>query len=297
MNDITDKLPDSDKIFGKAVSSILEACPSPYGTHGYVRRYEKGSIYHIIKPGKPKLDLAKIEAGMSFRVFDRHPIGIRYDTLGGSASELGFPITLDIKSEISLQKDWESPGSLQIFEGGEIYFCERWGAHAVLANKIREKFAKSEQYVWEMEGNELTGGRYGYPIGEQMAVFSSTKALGNIQRFEHGLIIDWSAGVFGIMVGIYHLYRSIKEWNGVLGFPSDDADFIDSAISGVDGHIQYFEKGCITWNSETDKCYYITGEIYSKWKTEKEKYGFPINKRVHLKNGFKQLFEGGVISQ
>jgi hypothetical protein len=292
-------LPDYDQHIGKAISNILKAFPSPYGTRGYVRRYEKGSLYLITKVGKPKLEWAKIEKGMSFRVYDSPPIGVRYETMGGSRSELGFPVW-EMNDAWGSQKGiWKSRGLVQFFEGGNIYFCQRYGAHSLLTGKIRDMISNSEKEVKisdKIENTKLTGGLFGFPISEEMIIVSSTRAVGNVQRFEYGLIIDWSGGVYGIVKGFYDLYQSLVEWNSDLGFPMSDEIPITSSISQIAGSIQYFENGCMVWNINTDEYLFIAGLIFLEWKEKKDKYGFPINNPYHVEDGFEQLFEGGEIS-
>ena len=272
-----------DKHLGTSVSEILTAPPSPYGTQGYIRRYEKGSIYFVGKAGKPKLDWAEIKNGMTIRVSGNSPIGIRYETLGGSSSKLGFPV-------LEVQKAWQSnrwnlssKGSVQFFEGGSIYYCLNCGAYSLLDGKIRDVFAQSEQKIFEKKGKELTGGLFGFPVSEQMEVSSSTRAIATVQRFEYGLIIDWSGGVLGIVKGFYILYRSMGEWTGLLGFPLSNEEPVNSSISGVEGRNQYFENGCMVWNNKTKRCLYI------------EEYGFPKTNPYGIDSGFEQLFEGGKI--
>jgi hypothetical protein len=284
-------LPDDDKFLGKAVSNIFDAHPSPYGTQGYIRRYEKGSIYFIGKMGNPKREMAKTMDKKFFRVKDSN-IGNRYEALGGSKSKLGFPIGR-VKNAWGSQKGKKkSRGVVQSFEGGNIYFCEGHGAHSLLVGSIKDLVKKSEQNVFETHQKQLTGGLFGFPVSEPMEVSSITKAVGNTQRFEYGLVIDWSGGAYGIVKGFYDVYQSLGEWHSPLGFPLNNEETFTSPVSGTKGSIQNFESGCIMWNEKTDRCLYIAGEIFSEWKHDIKRYGFPESNPYPDESCFKQLFEG-----
>lgn len=287
------QLPDVDKELGKAVSDTQEAHPSPYGAKGHVRRYEKGSLYHISKRGKPEPARTALKDNTFFRVLNS-PIGFRYEAVGGSRSKLGFPTREKGKAWDSRYRENRSSGSVQSFEGGKIYYCERYGAHVLLAGRIRNAFIESETETGKT-GMHLTGGMLGFPISEQMDVRSNSSMAGSAQRFEYGLIIDWKNGAFRIIKGFYDTYLSMGEWRSDLGFPSSNDEAFSSSISGITGSIQYFETGCMIWDEKTDRCRFLAGEIFSVWNKSKEKYGFPINNPYHIETGWEQSFEDGTI--
>jgi hypothetical protein len=287
-------LPDLDRHLGKAISDVFVADPSPYGTQGYVRRYEKGSIYFVFKAGHPRIDWAKLKNGTSIHLLDLSPIGVRYESMGGSGSILGFP-AFEVKDAWNSQrKDWKSSGLVQFFEGGSIFFCERYGAHSLVMGDIWKHFRESELNAHREEGEKLTGGQFGFPICDQEEVSSITNAVGTVQRFEFGLIFAWSAGVFSVVKGFYNLYQSKGEWKSDLGFPLSDEEPIES-LTEVEAIIQFFEQGCMLWSRQTDECRYIVGEIYLKWKDNKDEYGFPLNNPSRLENKIEQIFENDKI--
>lgn len=287
-------LPEYDGINGKAVSNVYEAHPSPYGSRGYVRRYENGSIYFLKEVGKPKRKLTKIEAKSAFRLCDSN-IEARYESLGGSRSVLGFPIEEVQDAWKNLNDTLESPDRVQAFEGGNIYFRGGCGAHAILKGGIKELIKSSEQELLEKQDKQATGGVFGFPVSEQMEVTSLSKKLGHAQRFECGLIVDWNCGVFGITGKFYDLYRSLGEWNGPPGFPESDEQPIVSSITGSTGRVQIFEHGCIIWNDINDKCIYIEEKIFLQWHNNRSKFAFPISSPYPVETRFEQLFEGGKI--
>lgn len=288
-------LPDNDEIIGKAVSNIIEAHPSPYGTQGYVRRYEKGSFYLLKKVGKPKRKSIKIEENNSFRLSDIN-IEARYENMGGSRSILGFPVEEVQAAWKDLKENLELHCMVQAFEGGSIYFRKGCGAHTVLKGSIKYLLKESEQNLIGNQNKKVTGGVFGFPISDQMEVSSVTKAAGQAQRFEYGLIIDWSGGVFGIRGKYYDLYQSLGEWTSPLGFPESNEQSIKSQIPEATGSMQIYENGCMIWDEKNDICLYIEGEIFREWKKNSSEYAFPINNPYPIESGVEQLFEGGKIA-
>lgn len=287
-------LPDNDEIIGKAVSNIIEAHPSPYGTQGYVRRYEKGSFYLLKKVGKPKRKSIKIEENKSFRLSNIN-IEARYENMGGSRSILGFPVEEVQAAWRGLKDNQELHCMMQAFEGGNIYFCKGCGVHTVLKGSIKFLLKESEQNLLRNQNKKVTGGVFGFPISDQMEVSSVTKAAGQAQRFEYGIIIDWSGGVFGIRGACFDLYQSLGEWTSSLGFPVSNEQPLKSEITDATGIMQTFENGCMIWNKKNDRCFYIAGEIFQKWKKNSSRYAFPINNPYTVEFEVEQLFEGGKI--
>lgn len=159
-------LPDYDSSLGSAIFEILNADPSLYGSHGFVRRYENGHIYYLSKIGNPDISFLKIKTGDFFRVKDVM-IGIRYESLGGTGSRLGFPI-----SEIgeAWQNLYNKKGYIQWFEGGSIYYAEGLGAHVLFEGKIRYKFGSYEKKYKITMKKECTGGILGFPISNQECI-------------------------------------------------------------------------------------------------------------------------------
>ncbi len=288
-------LPDEDKILGKALSETLDAPPSPYGTQGYLRRYEKGSIYMIRKMGNPGREFPKKMGNSTFRVVDSN-IAARYKSLGESRSILGFPVGDKIEAWGSERGKKKSPGKVQSFEGGTIYFCDGLGAHS-LAGNIKNAVMQSEEYILKSKKKQLTGGEFGFPTSEPMEVSSVTQARAVEQWFEYGLIVDWSAGTYGIVKGFYNIYQSMDGMNRSFGFPLGDEILTASPISGKEAMIQYFEEGCMIWPVNADRGIVITGEIYTQWKDNKNKYGFPLHNSYLIKDIWVQHFEGGKLNE
>lgn len=288
-------LPDADEHLGKALSGITTANPSRYGTSGSVRRYEKGAIYFVKRKGNPSLDLEAFKENTACRIYDSE-IGLRYETMGGPKSELGFPISEAGDAWVSQWNKHGSTGRYQFFEGGIIYHCERHGAHALLEGRIRDYFRESEMKRKKKEEIQVTGGFFGFPISEQIKASSCTGAVCNVQRFEFGLIADWGGNTVGVFKGFYDLYQSMKEWSGVLGFPISSEMLLLSTLPGKEGRIQLFENGCMIWGGGIKSCKYIAGSIYEKWANNKEAYGLPVNNPYPFDLYHQQLFEGDRIS-
>lgn len=284
-------LPDHDSELGQALSGIIHATPSPYGTKGILRRYAKGTIYLLTEKGHPIAGYPKIENNTHFKINDSQ-IGRKYELRGGTGSKLGFPLK---NKQIALDhKTWGDfivSGSIQFFEGGRIYDSPRFGTHVMYEGNILRKFVEYEIQT----GNKTTGGKLGFPITESYETQSVSGAKGVVQRFIYGYIIDWSAGTYRVEMGFHDIYQSLDEWWGKLGFPlSDEQEYI-SSVSNKKGYIQYFENGCTQWNDEINFGFYMDGDIYKRWLDEKEKLGFALNSVVLTKNSRLQHFEGGVI--
>ena len=282
-------LPERDNELGEATSDILEASSSPFGTKGLVRRYLRGSIYYISSRGTPTVSWPSIENDTSFRVSDSL-IGKRYEAMGGTGSQLGFPLwNVDRAWDNSLRKDCTFWGHVQWFEGGNIYQLERFGAHAILKGRILSKFREFE--VWmEEKCKQMTGGVLGFPISDQLEITSSSGTKGMLQRFIYGCVIGWDKGAFAVCQGIYDLYQSIGEWNTGLGFPLNDEIEFTSNVSGQKGAIQWFEDACIQWNNYA---YYISAPIYETWRDNYKKLGFALNSISVVNDSRQQDFEGG----
>jgi hypothetical protein len=291
-NPIHPSLPDVDDELGPAISGILRAAPSPYGTRGFTRRYLKGSIYLITEKGVPAVSRPTIKNNTFFRVHDSL-IGKRYESHYGTGSILGFPLeNMNKACDNNLRDDCTFSGHVQWFEGGNIYQLERFGAHIIYAGKIFDKFVAYEEAMKKSGREFMTGGELGFPISNQQEVVSRSGAKGIAQRFIYGCIISWSGGVYGITQGFYDLYQSIGEWNGELGFPLSHVEKFVPSVSGKEGWIQRFENGCTLWN---DRDFYIYGPIYNKWQEDRDKLGFALNSECVTKNCHLQNFEGGKI--
>lgn len=286
-------LPDSDDELGPAVSKLTQAAASPFGTQGFVRNYLRGSLYFIANSGVPTVAWPKIKENTFFRVNDCL-IGKRYESLGGTGSRLGFPLSNSSRAwDNNLRESCTFVGHIQFFEGGTIYQLERFGAHAIYEGEIRRKFRQSEIEMKE-SGREMTGGILGFPISEQEEVSSCTGTTGLAQRFIYGCVISRKADAYVVAQGFYDLYQSVGEWKGPLGLPrGDDAEFV-SAVSGKKGTIQRFENGCTQWN---DSGFYIHGPIYEKWRQDQRRLGFALNSETRTKDFRVQNFEGGRIER
>lgn len=284
-------LPDHDNELGQALSGIIQATPSPYGTKGILRRYTKGTIYLITEKGHPIAGYPTIENNTYFKINDS-PIGRKYELRGGTGSKLGFPLkNMQTAHDHKTWGDFVVSGLIQFFEGGRIYDSPRFGAHVMYEGNTLRKFVEYEIQT----GNKTTGGKLGFPITESYETQSISGAKGVAQRFIYGYIIDWSSGTYRVEMGFHDIYQSIDEWWGELGFPVSDQEEYISPVSNNKGWIQYFENGCMHWNDEINYGFYIYGEIYRKWMEEREKLGFALNSVVPTKNSHLQHFEGGVI--
>lgn len=283
-------IPEYDDALGKATSNIFPAATSIFQTKGIVRRFEKGSIYKITEKGDPRINRININDKHQ-AIINNSNIGICYEMRGGTNSDLGFPLS-DLESK---KESKYGIGFFQQFEGGSIYFKEKYGARALLDGNIRERFIYFEKWLKENIGNNWIGGILGFPITNEEKVLSKFKSEGLVQRFEDGFIIDWKAGTFAVYRGIYNLYQSVNYWNSELGFPLSEEDNLISGVSGIKGTIQYFENGCMVYNDNKKRCSLIYGEIYMIWKSKIKKYGFPVNIQYVVEYYSVQDFEGGSI--
>jgi len=287
-------IPNYDDFIGRATSNLMPATPSPFGTKGFVKRFIKGSIYLLKEIGKAKLDFNQKEND-SYRITNSN-IGMKYESIKGTSSPLGFPISEVAESwKHKYHNNWLTKGYVQWFEGGNIYFTERFGAHTLFAGNIRNLFAEYEEKYQEKFNENMTGGILGFPISDQKNVFSLYNKTGIVQRFQYGLITDWAKGTYGIVRGFNDLYQSIGEWNSKLGFPESEEKHFKSKVTRYNGVIQSFENGCLIWNHHVDLGTYIHGDIYKKWLEADKILGFPLNYSL-IENEYEvQYFEGGVI--
>jgi uncharacterized protein with LGFP repeats len=284
-------LPDYDDELGKALSGIIKAASSPFGTHGILRRYMKGTIYVITEKGHPVAQYPQIENNSFFKINDS-PIGRKYEWKGGTGSKMGFP--LSNKRTALEYKSWDDlvfTGSIQFFEGGRLYDSVRFGTHVMYEGNILRKFVDYEIQT----GDKTTGGKLGFPITDPYETQSISGANGIVQRFIYGYIIDWSSGTYRVEMGFHDLYQTLDEWWGKLGFPISDELAYTSPVSNEEGCIQHFEYGCTQWNYKKNCGFYMDGDIYKRWQEEKEKLGFAINSAMLIKKTRLQHFEGGVI--
>jgi uncharacterized protein with LGFP repeats len=149
---------------GFPTSSESDAWPSSQGTTGWVQRFEGGqedsdgtSIYCSRHGSYP------VWGGT----------GQCYERLGGTGGPLGFPTSSESDAWPSSQG---TTGWVQRFEGGDIYWCGKYGGVPVLGT-MRALF---EQYGG-------TGGRFGFPMSPQYDVDGSL-----CQEFEGGVISNSS---------------------------------------------------------------------------------------------------------
>ncbi len=275
-------LPDKDVTLGKALSDTKEIGVSPKGNRRYQRNYEKGTMYAADSPG----------SNPPFRVLDSL-IGLRYKAMGGINSPLGFPVSDQMDAWSSQYIDWISRGTVQFFEGGNIYNLQRYGAHSVLKGKIKDIFEASENTLIEETGKKRTGGILGFPISEQIELFRGSSKSGLVQQFEFGVIIVWDGEGYVIAGHIHDVFQSIGGWDSELGFPLSNEKPLTSSISGAKGRYQDFENGCILFNEINVAPLVIHGGIFSKWVRNKENYGFPLSAAYQSSQGIEQIFEGG----
>ncbi len=144
---------------GFPTSQELDAIPSPQGTTGKIQRFE-GS-------GEDP-DGASI-----YYCYHGYPVwgGIAqcYERLGGTGGRLGFPTSQELDAIPSPQG---TAGRVQRFEGGDIYWCEKYG-DVLVVGAILSHF--------EQHGG--TGGRFGFPMSPENYVHGSL-----CQEFEGGII-------------------------------------------------------------------------------------------------------------
>ncbi len=286
-------LTGEDSEMGKATYLIQGCTPSPYGTEGKNRRYINGSVYLIEK--KRNSPNNECQPGDYFRVRDSE-IGRRYEAhYYGTGSKLGFPVSEETTVWNSKRDGNISAGSFQCFEGGNIYFSKGNGANAILSGDILKKFCDYEKQCTKETGETLTGGKLGFPRTGQYKEESRFNSSGTVQKFQYGCIITWKTGTYGVESGLYDVYSSIGLWKSELGFPKDDQIVFISNISKMKGALQHFENGCIVWNDEENKGFFIYGEIYEKWMQETRRAGFPLNTALVMGDYLMQHFEGGVI--
>lgn len=288
------QITDNDEKLGHTTSDILKTVKSPYGTEGIVRRFINGSIFLITKKGKPLINHLHVITGSQFRITTSN-IGMCYEMFSGTGSRLGFPIS-DIQNAWDYSfRNWTTKGYIQWFEGGCIYFTERYGARILFAGEIRNIYAKYEDQFKKSQNIEMTGGILGFPITNEEKIISKYGTEGLMQRFEFGYIIHFENMTFGVTQGFYDIYQSIGSWASELGFPTSDDQQIMSYISKNKGSIKYFENGCMIWDNKPNKGRFIYGDIFKTWKSQTKKFGFPLNIQYVNKKYSMQDFEGGVI--
>ncbi len=149
----------TNSMLGFPTSDESEALPSPYGTTGYCQAFEGGWIHWSEQYGS------------------HHTYGAinnYYTSRGGSGGELGFPLARNGEPagefDAVSSKPWDTVGRVQRFEGGSVYWCERYGAHAVIG-QIEAAFE-------DLGGS---GGELGFPKGDAIRSGNAVR-----QEFEAG---------------------------------------------------------------------------------------------------------------
>lgn len=217
---------------GESVGSMARADASKCGTEGYYRAYRKGRVYWTSRGG------AQATWG---------EIGERHIAMGGSGSQIGFPLTSERPAQESpfrtsgvfqrFESGWNYPDEicreLGMAFGASIYWSRQHGAHVTWGG-IGEYY----------EDNGGTGGPLGFPITDELKVEPCERKNGDgadgwLQRFEGG-VVYWSEKTGAIVVPS-PIAECFKRQRG-LGFPVTPV--VRAAANeeyGTEGFYQRFE--------------------------------------------------------
>jgi uncharacterized protein with LGFP repeats len=183
---------------------------------GKVCRFEGGSIYKS-KKGKPHVVKEPI-----LSTFGEHQF---------VQGKLGFPVSEELRSPTGT-------GRFQRFEGGNIYWSEEAGVHAV-SGSILKKYGELK---WE-------NGRLGYPTSNEL---HTPDQSGRFQTFQRGNIYKSKEGTFEVYGEILRKWGRSGYEQGNLGYPVtgviniEDQKFYDQG-SIHPGKFVVFENGAIYW--------------------------------------------------
>lgn len=149
----------------------------------------------------------------------------KYRAIGSCGSVLGVPTTEERGTPDGL-------GRYSVFERGSIYWTASTGANEV-HGIIREKWAT---VAWET-------GPLGYPTTDEQA---TPDGVGRYNHFQRGSIY-WtpSTGANELYGDIHDKWAELDYEKGPLGYPVSG----EYAVDGL--RRSDFERGSITWNSET----------------------------------------------
>lgn len=225
---------------------------------GVAQNYQGGKIVWSPATG------ARIVAGA---------IGGKYDSMGGTGSSLGYPVTNSVGG-------LAYGGYAQDFQNGTVVWSPASGARA-LSGDIRT--------TWINYGGQNSS--LGYPVSDEYAIDG-----GAAQDFQGGRIV-WSPGIGSrILAGaIGAKYAAIGGTANILGFP------VTNSMGGLraGGYAQDFQRGTIVW-SPASGAHPVGGEIRSTWVNSGGQDGFlgyPTSDEAAglAGGGARQKFQGGAI--
>ena len=197
------------------------------------------------------------------------PIGKSYDTLGGPAGVLGFPI-----AAANAEPDG---GSSQAFQNGSLYWSPTTSIHR-LSGVIGDSYA--------VLGGP--GGLLGYPIAAQKAEPSG----GLSQAFQKGTLY-WSPTlrIQYVLAPLNAGYLTVGGVGGAYGHP------IGSTVIYPDGGLgQQFENGWLYWSGATglDAVVGVIGDSYFVLGGPGGLLGYPIAaQKAEPDGGLSQAFQNG----
>jgi uncharacterized protein with LGFP repeats len=179
---------------------------------GRVQRFQGGAVYWSLATGAHEVHGA---------------IRALYESLGGPASFLGYPITDESPTPVG-------SGRYNHFQGGSIYWSPVTGAHEV-HGAIRDK--------WSSLGWEL--GLLGFPVTNETPTFDG---VGRSNGFQGGAVY-WSpaTGAREVHGAIRALYESLGGPASFLGYPITD----ESPTPVGTGRYNHFQHGSIDWTPTT----------------------------------------------
>lgn len=181
-------------------------------TYGWVRWYERGVI-------------AQRGGACAWAVVGG--ILAKWRELRGEQGWLGWPIS---------DEEWatDSWGRVSQFEHGSIYWSPWWGAAALQAGPIRDK--------WLALGGVRSA--LGYPVGDRQ----KTRTGADVHSFSWGTIYQaWPSPPYAVAGGIGQLYRELGADNGPAGLPTSDEYTCWPSTLGT--RCQRFQQGMITWTA------------------------------------------------
>lgn len=163
---------EANNLLGFPVTKEQEAKKSHKGTPGKVQRFEGPRDYpesatkHTVRCG------ASIYSSKHGTYITWGMIGIAYESIGNTASILGFPTSAEIEVAPSPEKKYW----YQHFEGGDIYFRVQNGSAIIISKSILHIF------------NHFGGleGKFGFPSASETTVEGHPELL--MQEFEGGVI-------------------------------------------------------------------------------------------------------------
>ena len=199
---------------------------------------------------------------------------VKYQTLGGPSSFLGYPTTDELGTA-------DGVGRYSDFaNGGAIYWTPQTGAWSIHGDILGR---------WLAIGAER--GPLGFPTMDESG---TPDGVGRFNYFSNGGAIYWTpqTGAWSIHGAILAHWLAIGAERGPLGFPTMD----ESGTPDRVGRFNYFSNGgAIYWTPQTG-AWSIHGAILGTWAAlgwERSAFGYPISDEGASPDGRVSLFQAG----